>query len=309
MQKIVSGLWFDMNAEEAMQFYVDAFSKTSFGASNSYIEAIKRYPDEVSEDFMKGMEGKVLNGIFQLAGYKFFCLDGGSRFKFTPAISFFVRSNSVDDIDTLWNALSDNSTVLMPLDTYPFSQKYGWIQDKFGLSWQLVVEDSIIEQTIVPSLMFISDGKQAEAAIRFYADIFPNSEVGNIMRYPADQAPQVADAVSYAELTLANQHFVAMDSAPIHDFTFNEAISFYVECDSQAEVDAYWNSLSAIAEAEQCGWLKDEYGISWQIIPKQLGELMSDPDPVKVERVMQAMLQMKKIIIADLETAYTQPIS
>ena len=305
MQKIVPCLWFDKDAEEAMTFYVSLFSQSQ--AARSTLVSINRYPEEVPEEFMKGMEGKVLTGIFELAGHRFMSLDGGPIFKFTPAISFFVRCHSEDEVARFWSGLSDGGTVLMPLDTYPFSKKYGWIQDKFGLSWQVILAEDALEQTIIPSLLFVGDqAGKAEAAITFYAGVFGDAAVGDIARYGANQEPDKEGTVAYADFRLEGQPFAAMDSAHQHDFTFNEAISFYVECETQAEVDRLWEKLSAVPESEQCGWLKDKYGVSWQIIPRRLGELMNDPDPEKSGRVMEAMLRMKKIDIAQLEAAYRQ---
>ena len=110
----------------------------------------------------------------------------------------------------------------------------------------------------------------------------------------------------FTDFQLLGQWFAAMDSAHGHAFSFNEAVSLMVTCDTQAEIDDYWEKLSAVPEAEQCGWLKDKYGVSWQIVPTILGELLSDPDPAKSQRVMEAMLQMKKIDIAKLEEVYEQ---
>ncbi len=307
-QKIMPSLWFDKETEEAMNFYVSLFSKIETEPGSSKIVSIKRYPDEVPADFMKGMEGKVLTAQFELDGYRFMALDGGPVFKFTPAISFFVQCRSAEEVDTVWSGLSEGGTVLMPLDAYPFSPKYGWIQDKFGVSWQVILAEGPVEQRIFPSLMFVGDkAGAAEEAINFYAGLFDDAAVGGIARYGAGQEPEKEGTIAYAELRLEGQPFAAMDSANQHDFTFNEAISLYVECDTQAKVDALWEALSAVPESEQCGWLKDKYGVSWQIVPKRLGELLGDPDPEKSGRVMDVMLTMKKIDIAELEAAYQQP--
>lgn len=307
MQKIVPCLWFDQNAEEAMNFYVSVFADAQAKPGSSKIISITRYPDEVPQEFMKGMEGKVLTGIFELAGFRFMALDGGPIFKFTPAISFFVRCRSAGEVDAFWSSLSDGGTVLMPLDTYPFSERYGWIQDRYGVSWQVILAGDAGEPGIVPSLLFVGDqAGKAEDAITFYAGAFGDAAVGDIARYSAGQEPDREGTVAYADFRLEGQPFAAMDSAHQHDFTFNEAISFYVECATQAEVDSLWDTLSAVPESEQCGWLKDKYGISWQIIPRRLGELMNDPDPEKSGRVMDAMLTMKKIDVAGLEAAYEQ---
>lgn len=296
MQKITPSLWFDNNAEEAMNFYAETFT-------NARIVRIDKYPEGFSDGPMAGMEGRVINGEFEIEGLRFICLDGGPLFKFTPAISFFVNLKTVEEVDALWAKLSEGGKVLMPLQKYDFSEKYGWCDDQYGISWQISIAETT-DVTIVPSLMFVKDqvGK-AEEAINFYADVFKNAKVGEIYRYPAGSEPDKEGTVMYADFTLEGQKFAAMDSAQDHLFGFNEAISLTVDCADQAEVDYYWEKLSVVPEAEQCGWCKDKYGVSWQIIPRRLGELLSDPDKEKSHRTMEAMLKMHKLIVADLEKA------
>jgi predicted 3-demethylubiquinone-9 3-methyltransferase (glyoxalase superfamily) len=251
---------------------------------------------------MEGMEGKVLTGVFELAGQRFMALDGGPAFKFTPAVSFFVNCETEKEIDQLWARLSDGGSVLMPFQQYPFSEKFGWLNDQYGLSWQLNL--GARKQKITPFLLFVGEqhGK-AEEAMQFYTSLFENSRIEHVAHYGAGENGEEG-TVQHAVFQLNGQEFMAMDSNLEHAFTFSEATSFYVECESQDEVDYFWNKLSAVPEAEQCGWLKDQYGISWQIIPTALPELLNDPDPEKSRSVMEAMLQMKKIDIAGLEKAY-----
>ena len=148
---------------------------------------------------------------------------------------------------------------------------------------------------ITPFLWFDT---QAEQAMNYYVSLFKNSKVLNVSRGPDGKAFTVS-------FELDGQEFMGLNAGP--QFQFNEAVSMYVNCEDQAEVDYFWNSLTADGgEESMCGWCKDKYGLWWQIIPRQLGELMGDPDPVKAQRVMQAMLQMKKIVVADLQTAYNQ---
>jgi predicted 3-demethylubiquinone-9 3-methyltransferase (glyoxalase superfamily) len=193
----------------------------------------------------------------------------------------------------------------MPLQAYPFSPKFGWIQDKYGLSWQLNLGQS--NTKITPCLLFAGDQDgRAEAAVNDYIALFENAGLSHLERFEAGEPGGVEGAVKQAAFTLHGQPFLAMDGGQAHAFTFNEAISFYVECDTQEEVDHFWYALSADPEAENCGWLKDKYGVSWQIIPAALDQLMNDPDPEKSHRVMEAILQMKKIEIAGLEKAYEQ---
>lgn len=297
MQKITPFLWFDKNCEEAVNFYTSLFP-------NSKIETIQKYPDQALNSHMEGMQGKVLTTVFELNGYRFMALDGGPVFKPTPAISFFVNCKEAAEVDRLWKALSEGGKALMPLQKYDFSEKYGWIEDKFGISWQISINPKVQDDPIIPSLLFVKEvaGKALEA-MNFYTSLFPNSKVGMTAPYPPN-SNEKEGAIMYGEFELMNQKFVAMDSSMAeHTFTFTEGISFYVDCENQEEVDRYWNVLSASPEDEQCGWLKDKYGVSWQIIPRRLGELMSDPDPQKSGRVMEAMLKMKKIVVDDLEKA------
>jgi predicted 3-demethylubiquinone-9 3-methyltransferase (glyoxalase superfamily) len=293
-QKITPFLWFDGQAEEAMHLYTSIFD-------NAKVVSIRRYPDGPLEGPMAGMEGKVLTAVFELAGFQLMALDGGPQFKFTPAISFFVNCETEAELDKLWAELSKGGSIAMPLQAYPFSQKFGWVADKYGLSWQLNLAGS--PQNITPFLLFVGPQGQAEAAVNDYIALFENSGISHLMRFEAGE-PGVEGSVKQAAFTLSSQPFMAMDGGPGHPFSFTEAISFYVNCDTQEEVDHFWHALSAHPEAEQCGWLKDKFGISWQIIPSALPELMNDPDPEKSQRVMQAMLPMKKIEIASLQQAY-----
>lgn len=194
----------------------------------------------------------------------------------------------------------------MELGEYPFSEKYGWVKDKYGLSWQVMsFSDQEIKQRITPTLMFVGDicGK-AEEAINLYASVFHNAKVGDILRYEKGEEPDKEGTIKHAAFTLEGQEFAAMDSARMHNFNFNEAISLIVHCNTQDEIDYYWGKLSAIPEAEQCGWLKDKYGFSWQIVPTIMEEMFKDKDKKKLTRVTEAFLKMKKFDIEKLKKAY-----
>jgi predicted 3-demethylubiquinone-9 3-methyltransferase (glyoxalase superfamily) len=153
-------------------------------------------------------------------------------------------------------------------------------------------------QKISPFLWF---DDQAEEAMHFYVSVFKNSKVGNVTRY-GDAGPGPKGSVMTASFELEGQQFTALNGGP--HFKFTEAISFVVSCETQAEVDELWDKLSEGGQTQQCGWLKDKFGLSWQITPVALMELMSDPDPERSRRVMEAMLQMTKIDIAKLRQAY-----
>jgi predicted 3-demethylubiquinone-9 3-methyltransferase (glyoxalase superfamily) len=243
---------------------------------------------------------------FELFGQPFMAISAGPLFKFTPAVSFLVRCSSKEEVDELWDKLSQGGTALMPLDSYPFSERYGWTEDRYGLSWQVMYAgDEAIQQRITPTLMFVGEVcGRAEEAIDLYTSVFPYSKVGHVLRYAKGEEPDQEGTIKHAGFTLAGQEFAAMDSARDHEFGFNEAISFMVSCDTQEEIDYYWDSLSTVPEAEQCGWLKDKYGVSWQIVPSVLGELMTGGTEEQTARVIEAFLQMKKFDIAELKRAY-----
>jgi predicted 3-demethylubiquinone-9 3-methyltransferase (glyoxalase superfamily) len=154
-------------------------------------------------------------------------------------------------------------------------------------------------QKIHPFLWFDT---QAEEAMNFYCSVFKNSKPGTVSRYPDGSPGGMAGKVMTAEFDLEGMHVTALNAGP--QFKFSEAISLYVDCEDQTEVDHYWNSLTADGgEESMCGWLKDKFGLSWQIIPRRLPELMSDPDKARAGRTMEAMLKMRKIVVADLERA------
>ncbi len=298
MQKITSCLWFDGNAEDAVKFYTSVFKNSKTGK-------IFRY-DEASSKASGQPEGSVLTVEFEIEGYKFLGLNGGPVFKFNPSISFFVITRDDDEVDFLWKKFSDGGKVLMELNKYDWSKKYGWVEDKFGLSWQLMLTEDNAKQKIVPSLLFVDKvyGK-AEEAMNYYTSVFKNGKVEGVYKYGPDYKPNDENAVMYGDFVIEGSKFAAMDSTKDHGFNFNEAVSFIVDCKDQTEVDYFWNKFTADGgEESMCGWLKDKYGVSWQITPKILVDMLNDKDAAKAKEVMQAMLQMKKIDIAEIKRAY-----
>jgi predicted 3-demethylubiquinone-9 3-methyltransferase (glyoxalase superfamily) len=302
MQKIIPHLWFDKEAKEASAFYVSVFSSGPGGAKITSQSTLKNTPsgdcDVVS---------------FDLWGHSFMCISAGPYFKINPSISFMVNFDPSQDpqaktrIDEVWAKLSEGGKVLMPIDKYPFSERYGWVQDKFGVSWQLILTNPEGEERplIIPSLMFVGDvvGK-AEEATDFYISVFKNSKRGETARYPAGAEPDKEGTITFTDYMLEGQWFAAMDSARMHEFGFNEAVSLLVNCENQEEIDYYWDKLSADPKSEQCGWLKDKYGVSWQINPREMNEMMAKGTPEQVDRITQAFLPMKKLDIAAIKRAY-----
>lgn len=290
MQKIVPYLWFDKEAKEAALFYISIFDQS------------KLINTTVLENTPSG-EAEIVN--FELAGQAFSAISAGPYFRFNPSISLMVACSTVEEVNTKWQALSEGGTELMPLGEYPFSKRYGWVQDRFGLSWQLMlVDETQGNQKITPNLLFsnTSCGK-AEEALRYYAEIFEDSEVGFISRYSEGEAQALAAKVNYAAFKLSDMAFSAMDNAFDVDFDFNEAFSLMINCEDQKEIDYFWDKLSAVPEAEQCGWVKDKFGVSWQIVPSKLDEVLFTGTKDEIKRVTEAFLKMKKFDLEALEKA------
>lgn len=266
-------IWFDGNAKEAATFYCSVFSNS-----------------KVTTD-----TPMVVN--FELWGNKFMGLNGGPMFKVNPSISIFVNCKTAEQTDEIYNRLAEGGEPLMAIGKYDWSERYGWIKDKFGLTWQIMLST---EERICPSLLFTGDkfGK-AEDAIKLYTSVFDNSAI-DVLQLWGNETP-FAGKVLFSESKLDGFNLIAMDGPGDHAFTFNEAISFVVECKDQQEIDHFWNTFTERGQESQCGWLKDEFGISWQIIPASLGKLMSDPE--RGQRAMQELMKMKKLDIATLENA------
>ena len=295
-QTIIPHLWFDSEAVEAAQFYASVFP-------NSKVLATTTLPTAPS-----GESGEVDIVDFLVMGYRCMAVSAGPRFKLNPSISIMVNFDPSQDrdalrrIDRVWDTLSEGGTTLMPLQEYPFSERYGWVQDRYGFSWQLIYTKPEGEERplIIPSFLFVGDmcGK-AEEASEFYISVFRTARRGAIARYPAGSEPDREGTVMFTDFMLHHQWFAAMDSAHQHHFQFNEAVSLVVHCADQKEIDYYFETLSAFPESEQCGWLKDKYGVSWQIVPANMNELLA----TRPAHTAPVVLQMKKIIIADLERA------
>ena len=289
-QKITTHLWFDKEAREAAEVYTTAFK----GSKITFSGTLRNTPS-----------GSVDTVTIDLFGQEVSLISAGPAFKFTPAISFLVACASREEVDALWKVLSQGGSERMGLGEYPFSKWYGWIEDRYGLSWQLMLTDRPVSQRITPTLMFAGDvlGK-AEQAVKAYVSVFHKSAVGDIARYGKGDEPDKEGTVRHAAFTLEGQGFAAMDSARVRGITFTEGISFIVNCENQDEVDYYWGKLSAVPQAETCGWLKDKYGVSWQIVPVVLPMMLRDHDEERVARVTAAFLKMKKLDIAQLKKAY-----
>lgn len=296
MQRIVPNLWYDGAAEEAARRYVELIPGSRLGAVTRYGKAGREIHGQA--------EGSVMTQDFELAGTRVTALNGGPLFRFTPAISFFVTLDRREDVDRAWAGLAEGGEVLMPLDAYPWSPRYGWVADRWGMTWQIAQGDPAASgRAVAPLLMFTgAQAGRAESAIEEYVSLFAGSAITGVARYDGS-GPDAAGTLMHAQFTLGGETFMAFDSAGQHDFGFGEAVSLAVLCDDQAEIDRLWAALSAVPEAEACGWIKDRYGVSWQITPTGADEMLGGPDRARADRAMAAYLTMKKPDIAALEAA------
>ncbi len=301
MQKIIPHLWFDTEAKEAATFYCEIFPNS-------------KLLDTITLKDTPGGDSDVVT--FNLNGYDFMAISAGPFFKINSSISFLLNFDPATDneaeghLRALWQSLSAEGIIRMPLQQYPYSKLYGWVQDRYGVNWQLMLTNPSGEPRpfIIPTCVFAGENvNKAEEAVKYYLSVFKNTKEGTVARYLEDTGPAKKDSIMFTDFMLENQWFAAMDSGTEQSTTFNEAVSFLVNCDTQEEIDYYWEQLSVVPEAEQCGWLKDKYGISWQVSPSGMSEMLHKGTPEQTARVTQAFLKMKKIDIAQLDAAYRGP--
>jgi predicted 3-demethylubiquinone-9 3-methyltransferase (glyoxalase superfamily) len=279
-EKITPCLWFNGQAKEAAALYCSVFANARITAQSPIVTSI------------------------DISGQSVTLLDGGPMYKPNASISFYYICEKTEELDRIWNAFSKGGQVMMPLDKYPWGEKYGWVTDKYGISWQLALGKlSDVGQWITPCLMFT--GKQygrAEEAIKHYSSIFKGSKVDGILRYGKNESPDKEGNVKHAQMTIHDQKLMLMESAQPHDFMFTEGVSLTIHCEDQQEIDYYWQKLTESGgEESMCGWLKDKFGVSWQIIPTILNKIMSDP--AKAGKAAQAFMAMRKLNIEQIVQA------
>ncbi|MBS3944300.1 MAG: VOC family protein [Melioribacter sp.] len=288
--KIVPHLWFNKEAKQAAEYYASIFP-------NSAVTNVTTNSGTPS--------GDVDIVSFKLSGVEFAAISAGPYFQINPSISFFVYCGSDGEIERLYNKLSEGGKVLMPLDKYEWSNKYAWVQDKYGVSWQLDVDPINSNQKIVPAILFANDkAAQVKKAVDFYCSIFPDSKI--LMESPWDESAGMPDgSLLFAQFKLNGYIFNAMSGGSMkHEFDFNEAVSLMVYCKDQNEIDYYWDKLTEGGSEQQCGWLKDKFGVSWQIIPVEMDEMMRTKNKEQLARVTEAMLKMGKLNLEKLKKAY-----
>jgi len=296
MNGIAPCLWFDDRAEEAAELYTGIFP-------GSTVRAVSRFPESFDNPSGKP-PGSVMTVELELAGLAFTALNGGPQFTINPSISFFVHTETSEETDRIFAALADGGSILMPLQEYPWSERFAWVQDRNGVSWQVILgRREGVRQTIVPCLMFSgAQHGRAREAMQRYSELFDHSRLRDVATYSADEGPE--GMIKHGRFVVAGQDFVAMDGHVDPPFGFNEAVSLQVMCEDQPEVDRYWAALSDGGEEGPCGWLKDRFGVSWQVVPTAFIELTKRGDAAANDRMFQSMLGMKKLDIAALRAAH-----
>ena len=278
-EKITPCLWFNGQGQEAATLYCSVFADAKITAQSPFVTGIN------------------------VSGQNITLLDGGPKYKPTPAISFYYICEKPEELDRIWNAFSKEGTILMALDKYPWGEKYGWVNDKYGISWQLSLGNiNDVGQKITTCLLFT--GKQygrAEEAINHYSSIFKKSKLDGILRYGNNELPDIEGKVKHAQMGLDGYKIMLMESAGQHNFTFTEGVSLTIHCETQEEIDYYWERLTESGAESMCGWLKDKFGVSWQIVPTILNKIMSDP--AKAGKAAQAFMAMRKLNIEQIVQA------
>ena len=272
-----SCIWLDGAAQEAASFYTSVF------------------PDS------RMLDANPMVCTLELLGTRFMLLNGGPQYRPNPAVSYMAYCGSQEEVTRMYEALTDGGQVLMPLGAYDWSPHYAFVQDRYGVAWQLDPDTVPIPRKIAPTLLFANEkmGLVAEA-LSHYEAIFP--EFRRLMEAPHQPGPGIPEgALLFAQCKLNGALMNMMDSPMRHDFDFTPGNSMVVNCDSQEEIDHYWEKLGAGGFFSMCGWLQDRFGVSWQVVPAVLPKLMADPE--RAPRVVAAFRKMQKFEIALLENA------
>lgn len=280
-QRIIPAIWCDGTADEAARFYADVFREGS---------VVEQAPG--------------LAATVSIHGFRLSLINGGDQYAPNPSIScilnfdpllFGGENQARAYLDELYERLSAGG-VLMELGEYPFSQRYAWVRDRFGMTWQLMLTDPAGEPRpfILPSFMFGgTNHANAKEATEAWIALFDDSRRGVLYRYE-EGGPMAAGTVMFTDFTLRGTWMSARDSGASHDLTFTPGVSMIVSCRDQEEIDRYWTGLSAVPEAERCGWCVDRWGVSWQVVPDNIAELMADA------ATREKILQMDKIDLTRL---------
>ena len=296
MQKITPFLWFERDMPAVVAYYQSVFPGTIVKAGG-----------ELSDT----PSGTVQMATIEIFGMNFDLMTAGPYLPFNATVSFLVSCSSAEEVDTLTAKIMGNEhTFLMEPGTYPFAERYTWLADRYGISWQFMYAPDMsmmpVGQKVTPTLMFSNDacGRATEAA-DFYTSVFHDAKVNYLQKYEAGETQNEKAVVKHAGLTLENVNIALMDNGTTPaSFTFAQAVSFVVTCENQAEIDYYWEKLTDGGTEVQCGWLNDKFGFPWQIVPSAISRMMSTGTSKQIDRVTQAFMPMKKFDLATLERAF-----
>lgn len=277
-EKITPCIWFNGGAGDAGKLYCAAFKSARITSQSPFVTGI------------------------EVAGQSFTLLDGGPQYKPNASISFYVGCESKDEFDQAWKALTASGRVVAAPSQTSWSERYGYVIDAYDVSWQLGVQRAgDVQQKITPYLMFTgNEYGHAEEAMNLYATVFNASMPEGIIRYGDQDAPDTPGYVRHAELEFKNRRFMFADIAS-DVVPFTEGVSLTIHCENQEEVDYYWYKLVEGGKESRCGWLKDRFGVSWQIVPTILTKLMSDP--AKAGKAAKAFMTMRKLDIEQIVQA------
>lgn len=290
-------LWFDAQAEQAAAFYIDTFG------GNVLTRTL--YPQSIDNGAGKPF-GSVMGVEFEIAGRRFTAVNGGPMFTINPSISFFACVEQSEAAKRLFATLASGGETLMPLDEHGDGHDLsGWAVDRFGVSWQVTTTaEGEPDIHMAPCLTFCgAQAGRAAEAIAFYTSLFPDSKVQRLDHYHEGEGAPTA-SLKRGLFSIAGQSVVAVDSHLDPAFNFNEAVSLQILCADQSELDAYWDALSQDGTPQMCGWLKDRFGIIWQIVPRRSIDWMSSQDHAARDRVFAAIRTMVKLDIAALQRAF-----
>jgi predicted 3-demethylubiquinone-9 3-methyltransferase (glyoxalase superfamily) len=278
-ESITPCIWFNGNGKEAAELYCSVFEKAKITSQSPIVTEIR------------------------VGSQNFILLDGGPMYQPNPSISFYYVCEKEDELNKVWNALSTGGNIMMALDKYPWGEKYGWLSDKFGVSWQIALgKISDVGQKITPCLLFTGDQYgRAEEAIDHYSAVFREVKIDGILRYGPTEAPDQEGKIKHAQFSLNDYKMMIMESAHGHKFGFSEGVSLTINCDTQEAIDHYWYKLTEGGAESMCGWLKDRFGVSWQVVPTLLGKIMSDPN--KAGKAAKAFMSMRKLDIEQIVQA------
>ncbi|HVP66851.1 MAG TPA: VOC family protein [Anaeromyxobacteraceae bacterium] len=291
--RIVPCLWLDDQAEAAARHWIRALGGRLVAAS--------RYPESFDNPARRP-RGSVLAVELEAGGVRFTALNGGPRFRPNPSVSFFVMLPSADEVDRVHEVLAEGGETLMPLRAWPWSERYGWVQDRYGVSWQLMLARDPGPR-VVPCLLFAgAQAGRAEVAMAFWTAALPGGRVVSVSRYQAGEGP--VGQVKHGRFQLLGQDLAATDSHLGHGFAFDEGVSLQVRCRDQAEVDRCWAILADGGSHGRCGWLRDRFGVSWQVVPDAITHWLSEGVPAARERACRAIWSMEKLDAAAIDGAW-----